>query len=250
MKTRVAIVDDDYSSLTAMKNYCDALGVNPVAFHSPSEFMKFLEENPIDLAVLDYQMPQMNGLEIAEILASRNIPVIFVTGHREEIANWAWKLECLDCIEKPLTLRKLEKALTKFKLLNGQTDRTDAFNFQVYGNQFVRISFNNLAVISTCEVDKSHKYKFLQTHSGESYKLFNYGFEELAEILPFRSFIQINKSDIISRSAVLSFNASFEEITLNIPPVKNDCGTFAEQKKIVLTISDKYRSKVKAWLNS
>ena len=62
--------------------------MNAEAFASGKEFLDRLEAMPsfqADCAILDVQMPGMNGLEVQEQLArsSSPIPVIFITAHDE-----------------------------------------------------------------------------------------------------------------------------------------------------------------------
>jgi len=78
MKTKVVVVDDNYSALTAIKNYCEQINLSVIeAYDSPRKFVSELDNLNFDIAILDYEMPQFNGLELAEILNSKNIPIIF-----------------------------------------------------------------------------------------------------------------------------------------------------------------------------
>jgi FixJ family two-component response regulator len=82
----IAVVDDDKSVCRAMKRLVRALGMKSETFASGQEFVDCLEAMPSfrpDCAILDVQMPGLNGLAVQEWLArrARPIPVIFVTAH-------------------------------------------------------------------------------------------------------------------------------------------------------------------------
>jgi len=82
----IAIVDDDVSVRRALKRLVRSLGMNAEIFASGQEFLDCIEALPsfrADCAILDVQMPGMNGLEVRERLAlgGRPIPVIFITAH-------------------------------------------------------------------------------------------------------------------------------------------------------------------------
>jgi FixJ family two-component response regulator len=87
-KPLIAIVDDDESVCRAMKRLVRSLGMEANAFASGREFIELIETMPSfqpDCVILDVQMPEMNGLEVQERLASsgNRLPVIFITAHDE-----------------------------------------------------------------------------------------------------------------------------------------------------------------------
>ena len=84
----IAIVDDDGSVRRALKRLVRSLGMNSETFASGQEFLDCLDAMPsfhADCAILDVQMPGMNGLEVQARLTPRlsPIPVIFITAHDE-----------------------------------------------------------------------------------------------------------------------------------------------------------------------
>jgi FixJ family two-component response regulator len=84
----IAIVDDDVSVRRALKRLVRSLGMNAETFASGQEFLDCIDAMPsfhADCAILDVQMPGMNGLETQERLArgGNPIPVIFITAHDE-----------------------------------------------------------------------------------------------------------------------------------------------------------------------
>ena len=87
-KALIAIVDDDMSVCRALKRLVRSLGMNADTFTSGQGFLDLLQAMPsfhADCAILDVQMPGMNGLEVQERLARSGsaIPVIFITAHDE-----------------------------------------------------------------------------------------------------------------------------------------------------------------------
>ena len=77
------IVDDDPSYAKMVKEWLkDTYKVHVVT--NGLQVLTFLEKNPIDLILLDYEMPEINGPQVLQILrqepTTRLIPVIFLTG--------------------------------------------------------------------------------------------------------------------------------------------------------------------------
>lgn len=66
-RKRILCVDDDPSTLEIRKLLLDAAGYQTLTANSGKEALRLLrEESRIDLALLDYAMPGMNGDELAE----------------------------------------------------------------------------------------------------------------------------------------------------------------------------------------
>ncbi len=80
-KRTFAIVDDDLAVRNSLQTLLDVMGYHGEAFESAAEF---LSADLQDLAclILDYQMPNMTGLELAERLRADGaaIPILLVTG--------------------------------------------------------------------------------------------------------------------------------------------------------------------------
>lgn len=78
------------------------------------------ENNPFDLLLTDFQMPNLNGLELVAKLHERSVelPVIMMTAYatRELVLKLA-KFGCEDCITKPLlpdeVIKKINTVLEK-----------------------------------------------------------------------------------------------------------------------------------------
>ncbi|HBW37523.1 ANTAR domain-containing response regulator [Desulfosporosinus sp. BICA1-9] len=65
-----------------------------------------------DLAILDVMMPGLNGLEVAKILHSMNIPVLLLTAYSQsKFINRAEKVSVYGYLVKPITERDLLPAI-------------------------------------------------------------------------------------------------------------------------------------------
>lgn len=79
---RILCVDDDSLILNLRKIVLDAAGYEVVTAASGAEALGLLaRENPVDLVLLDYLMPGMNGDELAENLRARypNLKLVVVS---------------------------------------------------------------------------------------------------------------------------------------------------------------------------
>lgn len=85
---KVLIVDDDVLSLKVLDIMSKKAGnVESFCFQSPLDALKWAEENDPDLILVDYTMPQLNGIEfinkIKSIPKKDTIPIIMITGEAE-----------------------------------------------------------------------------------------------------------------------------------------------------------------------
>ena len=85
-KKQILLVDDDVTFLKMMQNW---LGTkyHVAATRSGPQAIKYLVEHTVDLILLDYEMPLMDGPKVLEAFRSKpqtaNIPVIFLTGKND-----------------------------------------------------------------------------------------------------------------------------------------------------------------------
>ena len=61
---RICLLDDDESVLRAMKRLLAVEGWEVEAFSDPTSFLRCVEADSCDVAVLDILMPKMSGLEV------------------------------------------------------------------------------------------------------------------------------------------------------------------------------------------
>ena len=104
---KVVIVDDTHINLVLMSRLMEKLdGVSTVAFQSAREALNWCRENPYDLLILDYMMPDINGLEFISQLdvdLRARPPVLMVTAsHDVEIRHRALENGANDFLIKPI----------------------------------------------------------------------------------------------------------------------------------------------------
>lgn len=85
-RKQILIVDDDVSYMRVMENWLgDYYQVSMAS--SGIKAMEQLAERPVDLLLLDYEMPVMDGPAFAKLLKNysntKNIPVFFLTGKKD-----------------------------------------------------------------------------------------------------------------------------------------------------------------------
>ena len=106
-RKRVLIVDDDAGQLMQMKEHLSEF-YDATAVRSGSAALKFLEKHQVDIILLDYIMPEMDGptalMKIRERKECVSTPVIFLTGvsERETVLKTLLELKPQGYVVKPV----------------------------------------------------------------------------------------------------------------------------------------------------
>jgi two-component system chemotaxis response regulator CheY len=121
MSYNVLIVDDSIPMRGVIKKIIKASGFNVKDFFEASngnEALKVLNEEWLDLVLTDYNMPEMDGLELLDEIkksdASKSIPVVVVTteGSKKKLVEFLEK-GAMDYIRKPFTPEEIKEKLNQ-----------------------------------------------------------------------------------------------------------------------------------------
>jgi len=129
----VVAVDDEPMNISLIEELSKSIGKEIIlkSFLDPVEALTYLVNNPVDILLTDYMMPQMNGSELIErarILSPEILSVmITAAGSNEQIKLEALKAGANDFLSKPLnvsefhlriknliTVKKSQKILNSF----------------------------------------------------------------------------------------------------------------------------------------
>src|SRR5215470_19646637 len=84
---RVAVVDDDDDFRCALCLHLSDEGFEAIACPGGRAALDFLSADTVDVIMLDWRMPDLNGMEVLRELRRRDImtPAIFLTGLGEDV---------------------------------------------------------------------------------------------------------------------------------------------------------------------
>lgn len=229
-KLKCLLLDDELPGLTYLKMLCEQIPDLEVvrAFDNPVKFLEEAQNLDFDFCILDIEMPEMNGLQIANLLNGK--PVIFATAYKEYAVE-AFDLNALDYLTKPIKSERLQKAVEKAKMFIRNSSRQNLRTFIQLNTDKGKavLFFDKIAYIRTSATDSRDKVARL--FDGEEFVLKNISFPKLLKLLPASDFCRINKKEIISIKAVQVF--SFDEITTGL---QSENG-----KNIKLSLSENYK---------
>lgn len=205
------LLDDELPSLTYLKMLCEQIPELEIirSFNDAELFLREATELVFDLCILDIEMPDVTGLQIAGALKGK--PVIFTTGYKEYAAE-AFDLDAVDYVRKPVTKERLEQAIQKAIKRIDNGNRLESYIQLNTDKGRTILFFDELCLIRTSETDSRDKVVFLQNNSKMQIK--NISFARVLELLPADQFCRVNKKELIAFRCVHFF--SHDTITTNI----------------------------------
>ena len=85
-KPAVYVVDDDPDVLGSLRFLLETDGFDVRTFRTGAAMLRALRPTGVDCFVIDYKMPDMNGVDLISRLRNRDIaaPVILITGYPDD----------------------------------------------------------------------------------------------------------------------------------------------------------------------
>lgn len=120
---RVVIVDDTQINVRLFQHLVRKLpDCESVCFTDPVGALAWCMDNEPDLLIVDYMMPELNGIELVErfrlIPRYADIPVLMVTAnHEAEVRSHALQMGVTDFLNKPLDNREFVARVTSMLAL-------------------------------------------------------------------------------------------------------------------------------------
>lgn len=116
----VLVVDDVEDNLLTTQSLLVRRGLTVLIASSAAGALELLSQHEVALALLDVQMPQVNGFELAERMRrndrTRNVPIIFMTGYASDPSRtfFGYEAGAVDFLFKPLDPRVLQSKVAVF----------------------------------------------------------------------------------------------------------------------------------------
>lgn len=126
-KPTVLVVDDDSKNLLAIESVLNGPSYRLIKAQTGAEALMALMNGDFAAIVLDVQMPDMSGIELAKMIKlkrrTQHIPIIFLTAHyrEDEHAVIGYDVGAVDYLTKPINPAVLRSKVNVFVDLFGKT---------------------------------------------------------------------------------------------------------------------------------
>lgn len=133
IRMKILLVEDSATLRHAMRGFIVEAGHTPVMARSGEEALQMLETQPVDMIIMDVEMPGLNGFEttrlIREWLAGHWIPIIFVTGLADD-ENYREGIEAGgdDYLIKPVSYMIIKAKIRAMERIAEMRDQLNRLN--------------------------------------------------------------------------------------------------------------------------
>lgn len=197
------IVDDDEMDRLLVVSYAKRFSILQIAgvFETAESALSFLENNPVDIAFLDIEMPGKSGLELRK--KAIEIPVcVFISSHSESAAE-TFELQTLDFIVKPFKFPRFEQTVKRIEEFIEIRTKASLFESTIGGDVvFVKTGHEQTKVKlhEIVYLEALKNYTILVTQTQRHCVLSNLG--ELLQDENFQSFVRVHRSFAVQKHFV------------------------------------------------
>ncbi|ADG92046.1 two component transcriptional regulator, LytTR family [Arcobacter nitrofigilis DSM 7299] len=228
---KVMIVDDEKLALSRLTRLLNEEGIKDiVSFDSPSLALVEATKSKFDVVFLDISMPQMNGLELANVILSMEPKtfIVFQTAY-SEYAIEALKIGGIDYLMKPIESDDIKRVLEKIKSFKQSNEASDEKLLGKRGNKIYLIKLDDIYFIKA-DLDEV----LVRIKDADVYVKRKIG--DLEKLLDKKKFFRIHRSIIVNVDKIKSMESveqskltiSFENIDSVVTSSKDGAKEFRE----------------------
>lgn len=191
------IVDDNKIARATLRQLASQLNEITVAGECDNamDAYNFLQEQPVDLLLLDIEMPGMSGLELTKNLGSKRPLIVFTTSKKDYAAE-AFDLNVADFLVKPITPARFIQAIEKAKeILASKRDevsiREDEFIFIRDSNVVKRLKLDDILYAEAMG-------DYVKLHTPHRFYAIHSTLKAVEERLPSSKFFRVHRSYIVA----------------------------------------------------
>ena len=205
------------------------------------EALNALQREPVDILFLDIQMPDFDGIELAQSIDNQRTRVIFTTAFKDYAFD-SYEVNALDFLLKPIRYVKFQSAIEKARQFFAMRSAADAA-FQAEESVltsspstiFIRVDgeLHQVPFQRIVYVEGMKDYLKFYIEGERSPFVTHMTMQNAESMLPASGFMRINRSYIISLSHIRSVD-------------RNDCVYIADQ---IIRVTEAYRDAFNRYLD-
>ena len=197
---KAIIVDDEAPARSELRYLLDELGQTEVVAEASNvrEAIEKLRDHPCDVMFLDVNMPEANGLKLAEGLQTLKFPpaVVFVTAY-SEFALDAFKVNAIDYLVKPVETERLAQAIARVRdnvALHLRAQKSERISVEKGGKKIL-ISIDKIRYVMARD-----DYAYLQTDTDRYFSTVSLA--QLEKRLGAHGFFRVHRGYLVNLSMV------------------------------------------------
>jgi two-component system LytT family response regulator len=192
---KILIVDDEELGLARLKRMLNTLGhTDIIEAKNANEALEAVKNAAFDLALLDINMPETSGLELAYELRyhQQDMPIIFQTAYNEHALE-AFDIGAIGYLVKPFSIDQLSQSIERVKLTG--TEKSDLRIMSKTGESYYLLKPEEIFFV---KADLSEV--ILRSQKGFSY--YAKKISDLEKLLQPFNFIRVHRSYLVNPDKV------------------------------------------------
>lgn len=191
MKLSAIAIDDEPKALEVVQMHAAKVPFLDLraSFIDAFEALPYLQQNKVDLLFLDIKMPDISGIEFAQIL--KNGPLVVFTTAYSEYAVQGFDLDAVDYLLKPFSLARFTKACNKaLEMKNVRGTEAPDFIFLKTGYEEEKVYLKDILYIEAAGNYMTYVLK-------ERKLMCRQNVPEAIQALPEQDFVRVHRSFIV-----------------------------------------------------
>lgn len=183
---KVLACDDNANARLIIRETIETFGFAIKTVESGTECIEELQKNPYDLLIIDWLMPEMNGLETVRIIkenkAIADLPIIMVSAFgNEEVAKKSKELGVNHFIAKPFTFSTIFDTIMVVFGKDIRTSRSRIEKGKMHEKEILKIAGSTILLVEDNEINQQVATELLE-EAGFIVEIANNGKEAVDKI--------------------------------------------------------------------
>lgn len=200
------IIDDNKIARTTIRQLAGKVGdiVVVAECSNAMEAYDLMQTRPVDLLLLDIEMPGMSGLDLTRHLDSKRPVIIFVSS-KKKYATDAFDLNVADYLTKPVTTSRFLQAIDKAREIIESNKEEVKWN----DDEFIFIRDSN--IVRRLKLDQilyaEAMGDYVKLYTSERFYAIHATLKAVEERLPASSFIRVHRSYLVAINKIDTMEA-------------------------------------------
>lgn len=235
MKLHCIAIDDEPLALDLLVKFIEQTSFLKLTgkFSNAIDALSFINQNEVQLAFMDIQMPDLSGMELARVLDgkkdSSQTRIIFATAYHQ-FAVEGYKVEALDYLLKPYSYEEFLNAATKGFTYFERLAKPDTTNNNNSSDQshpeyiFLKVEYQLVKVVlkDIAYVEAYKDYVKVHLISKPNPLLSLMSLKSMEELLPSNQFMRVHRSYIVALDHIDSVAKNVIQIGKNYVTVSDN----------------------------
>lgn len=209
---RCIVADDEPLAVELLRSYVqrDERLQLVGAFTDARAAMATLQQGGVDLAILDIQMPELSGIEIARAADEMGVRVMFITAYREYALD-GFRVHAVDYLLKPVSRNEFAEAIDRI------CNRTAApVQYLTVRSDYrqLRLPFNEILYVEGLK-----DYVKIYVTGRERPVITQMSLKAVEQALPADQFVRIHRSFVVAKSHITAYDRTSVTVSGTALPI-------------------------------